>query len=388
MSKRLDSFNLGDKLREARKNSGLTQEEVAVTANISRDTIIRIENGNKKITFEELRKLVEIYNIDIEDLIFGQPNIDAKDFKGIILAGGSGTRMYPITKAVSKQLLPVYDKPMIYYSLSVLMQAGIRDILVITTPEDQKAFQKLLNDGKQFGININYAVQPKPEGLAQAFIIGEKFIGDNPCAMILGDNIFYGSGLKRELNQAVINARNNIATIFGNKVWDPQRFGIMELDKQNNVLSVEEKPTHPKSDYAITGLYFYPKGVSEKAKTVKPSERNELEITSLNDIYLRENRLKARLLREGFSWYDTGTFKSYQDAAEFVCNEENRSDTVICCPEKIAYDNNWITEKELEERARELEKNSYGQYLKKVLRGIQNETNRYKFKRLLCYRNR
>ena len=368
MSERLDSINLGDKLKEARRNSNFTQEEVAEIANTGRDTIIRIENGSKKITFEELRKLVKIYNIDLEDLLFGQPTIDAKDFKGIILAGGSGTRMYPITKAVSKQLLPVYDKPMIYYPLSVLMQAGIRDILVITTPEDQRAFQKLLNDGKQFGININYAVQPKPEGLAQAFIIGEEFIGDNPCAMILGDNIFYGSGLKRELNQAVINARNNTATIFGNRVWDPKRFGIMELDNQNNVLSVEEKPDEPKSEYAITGLYFYPKGVSEKAKMVKPSKRNELEITSLNDLYLQEKKLKARLLGEGYSWFDTGTFKSYQEATTFVCNEEARSGTVICCPEKIAYDNKWITEEELEERASLLEKNSYGQYLKKVLK--------------------
>jgi len=368
MEARLDSINIGDVLKNARENSGFTQEEVADMLKIGRDAIIRIEKGTRKITAEELHNIVRIYNLNIEDILFSNPPAEVKNFKGIILAGGSGTRMYPITKAVSKQLLPVYDKPMIYYPLSVLMQAGIRDILIITTPEDQRAFQKLLNDGKQFGININYAVQPKPEGLVQAFIIGEKFIGDNPCAMILGDNIFYGSGLKRELNQAVINARNNTATIFGNKVWDPQRFGIMELDKQNNVLSVEEKPTHPKSDYAITGLYFYPKGVSEKAKTVKPSERNELEITSLNDIYLQEKRLKARLLGEGHSWFDTGTFKSYQDASEFVCNEETRSDTVICCPEKIAYDNGWITEEELEKRADELKKNSYGQYLKKVLK--------------------
>ncbi len=368
MSNRLDSINIGDVLRNARENSGFTQEDVADMLNVGRDAIIRIEKGTRKITAEELHDLVRIYNLNIEDILFGNTAPEVKDFKGIILAGGSGTRLYPITKGLSKQLLPVYDKPMIYYSLSVLMQAGIKDILVITTPTDQKTFQQLLSDGKQFGVNINYAIQPKPEGLAQAFIIGEKFIDNKPCAMVLGDNIFYGNGMKKELNQAIINAKNNIATIFGYQVKDPERFGIMELDSQNNVLSVEEKPLVPKSDYAITGLYFYPSGVSEKAKMVKPSKRNELEITSLNDLYLQEKKLKARLLGEGYSWFDTGTFESLLEAASMVRTIEKNRDAVICCPEKIAYDNGWITNEELEERAKELEKNSYGQYLKKVLK--------------------
>ena len=274
--------------------------------------------------------------------------------------------MYPITKGVSKQLLPVYDKPMIYYPLSVLMQAGISDILIITTPEDQINFKKLLGDGSQFGIKITYEVQPKPEGLAQAFTIGEKFIDGNPCAMVLGDNIFYGNGLKRELNQAIINAQNGIATIFGYQVKDPERFGIMELDSNNNVLSVEEKPEKPKSDYAITGLYFYPSGVSEKAKAVKPSARGELEITSLNDMYLKDKRLKARLLGEGYSWFDTGTFESLLEASSMVRTIEKNRDAVICCPEVIAYENKWLNNNQLAAEAEILKKNSYGQYLKKV----------------------
>ena len=288
--------------------------------------------------------------------------------KGIILAGGSGTRLYPITEGISKQLMPIYDKPMIYYPLSTLMLAGIKDILVITTVEDQAGFKRLLQDGSKFGLNISYVVQPSPDGLAQAFLLGEEFIGDGTCAMILGDNIFYGRGFKDILTQARINAINNKATIFGNQVKDPERFGIMELDNNNNVLSVEEKPKNPKSNYAITGLYFYPKGVSDLAKKVKKSDRGELEITSLNDLYLKEERLKAEILDEGFTWFDTGTFESQLDAANMIKTIQNNTDKVICCPEKIAYDNNWITDEELKVRAELLSKNTYGKYLKKVLK--------------------
>ena len=263
--------------------------------------------------------------------------------------------------------MPVYDKPMIYYSLSVLMLAGIRDILIITTREDQGNFIKLLGDGSKFGINLTFEIQEKPNGLAEAFIIGKKFIGDNPCAMILGDNIFYGSGLKSELNQAIINAENGYATIFGYEVKDPERFGIMELDKNNNVLSVEEKPEVPKSDYAITGLYFYPKGVYENAKSIKPSSRNELEITSLNDIYLKKRILKARLLNEGYSWFDTGTFDSLLDAANMVRTIENNRDSIICSPEIVAYNNGWISKEEFENLANEMIKNKYGKKLMKYL---------------------
>lgn len=287
--------------------------------------------------------------------------------KGIILAGGSGTRLYPITKATSKQLLNVYDKPMIYYPLSVLMQAGIKDILVITTPKDQTRFEELLGDGKELGINISYTVQPSPDGLAQAFILGEEFIGKDACAMVLGDNIFYGSGLEQELKQAVKNASDGYATIFGYQVKDPQRFGIMEVDGNQNVLSVEEKPEHPKSDFAITGLYFYPVGVSEKAKCVKPSKRGELEITTLNDMYLQDGNLKACLLGDGYTWFDTGTFDSMKDAIDYVSSIQKNRDIVICCPEVIAYQNGWLTEKQMEASAELMGKNSYGQYLKKVL---------------------
>ena len=287
--------------------------------------------------------------------------------KGIVLAGGSGTRLYPVTEATSKQLVCVYDKPMIYYPLSVLMLAGIKDILIITTPEDQSNFKRLLGDGSQFGINLVYEVQERPEGLAQAFLIGEKFIGDDACAMVLGDNIFYGNGLKEELNQAAINAQNGLATIFGYQVKDPERFGIMELDSNNNVLSVEEKPLKPKSDYAISGLYFYPKGVSEKAKLIKPSARGELEITTLNDLYLQDKKLKARLLHEGYSWFDTGTFDSLLDASNMIRTIETNRDIVICCPEKIAYDNNWIEKEKLMSRANTMSKNRYGQYLLRLI---------------------
>ena len=290
--------------------------------------------------------------------------------KGIILAGGSGTRLYPITEGVSKQLVPVYDKPMIYYPLATLMLAGIRDILVITTPDDQPAFKKLLKDGSQFGINIEYVVQPSPDGLAQAFILGEEFIGDDECAMVLGDNIFYGNGFNSSLEKAKKNAENGYATIFGNQVKDPERFGIMEISESESgtyVISVEEKPEHPKSNYAITGLYFYPKGVSAKAKEIKPSARGELEITTLNDMYLKEDKLKGELLGEEFTWFDTGTFDSMMDAANMIRTIEKNKDKVICCPEQIAYYKNWITTDQLQERAKVLRKNSYGQYLQTVV---------------------
>ena len=288
--------------------------------------------------------------------------------KGIILAGGSGTRLYPITEGISKQLMPVYDKPMIYYPLATLMLAGIRDILVITTPEDQSQFKKLLKDGQQFGINISYVVQPSPDGLAQAFLLGEEFIDNEACAMILGDNIFYGNGFNQNLERAKTNAENGFATIFGNQVKDPERFGIMELDEnKEKVISVEEKPEHPKSNYAITGLYFYPKGVSEKAKLIKPSARGELEITTLNDMYLKDGVLKAELLEDGFTWFDTGTFKSQLAAANMIETIEDNKGKVICCPEQIAYYKNWITTDQLQDRAKLLRKNSYGQYLQKVI---------------------
>ncbi|MBR2827651.1 MAG: glucose-1-phosphate thymidylyltransferase RfbA [Bacilli bacterium] len=286
--------------------------------------------------------------------------------KGIILAGGSGTRLYPITEGISKQLMPVYDKPMIYYPLATLMLAGIKDILVITTGEDQASFKKLLKDGSEFGIHISYVVQPSPDGLAQAFILGEEFIGDDECAMILGDNIFYGNGFNSLLEDAKKNAEKGYATIFGNQVKDPERFGIMELDG-DKVISVEEKPKKPKSNYAITGLYFYPKGVSKEANEITPSERGELEITTLNDRYLKKGVLKAELLGEGFTWFDTGTFDSQLDAANMIRSIENNKDKVICCPEQIAYYKNWISKEKLQERANLLKKNTYGQYLQKLI---------------------
>ena len=287
--------------------------------------------------------------------------------KGIILAGGSGTRLYPITEGISKQLMPIYDKPMIYYPLSTLMTAGIKDILVITTEDDQPGFKRLLKDGSQLGINIEYTIQPSPDGLAQAFLLGEDFIGDEECAMILGDNIFYGNGLDELLKNAVKNAEAGYATIFGNQVKDPERFGIMELDDENNVLSVEEKPANPKSNYAITGLYFYPKGVSEKAKLVKPSKRGELEITSLNDLYLKDKILKAELLGEGYTWFDTGTFDSELDAANMIRTIQNNKDIVVCCPEQIAYSKGWMSDEQLQDSADIYSKNTYGKYLYKVL---------------------
>ncbi len=286
--------------------------------------------------------------------------------KGIILAGGAGTRLYPLTMVTSKQLLPVYDKPMIYYPLSTLMLAGIRDILIISTPEDTPRFEHLLGDGSQFGVNLSYVVQPSPDGLAQAFILGEEFICDDACAMILGDNIFYGSGLGDKLRKAVKNAEVGRATIFGYHVSDPERFGIMELGIDGKILSVEEKPQNPKSNYCITGLYFYPKGVSEKAKQVVPSMRGELEITSLNDIYLQEGILNGVVLGRGFAWLDTGTMDSLVEAAEFVQMIEKRQGVKISAPEEIAYRNEWIDNDTLLRSAEKFGKSPYGQHLKNV----------------------
>jgi len=289
--------------------------------------------------------------------------------KGIILAGGSGTRLYPITLATSKQLMPVYDKPMVYYPLSTLMLAGIKDILIISTPSDLPSFKKLLGDGSQFGIKLSYEEQAKPEGLAQAFLIGEKFIGDEPCAMVLGDNIFYGGGFTSFLRQAIDNAENGYATIFGYYVNDPQRFGIMEFDKDWNVLSVEEKPANPKSNYCITGLYFYPKGVANHAKTIKPSIRGELEITTLNDLYLKEKKLKGQILGRGFAWLDTGTMDSLLEASSFVQMVEKRQGVKISAPEEIAFRKGWIDREKLLESAEKYGKSPYGDHLRKVANG-------------------
>ena len=289
--------------------------------------------------------------------------------KGIILAGGAGTRLYPITMVTSKQLLPVYDKPMIYYPLSTLMLAGIRDILIISTPDDTPRFESLLKDGSQFGVNLSYCVQPSPDGLAQAFLLGEEFIGEDSCAMILGDNIFYGGGLGDKLRRAADNANKGLATIFGYYVNDPERFGIMELDENERILSVEEKPANPKSNYCITGLYFYPKGISDQAKKVVPSARGELEITSLNDIYLKENRLQGIVLGRGFAWLDTGTMDSLVEAADFVQMVEKRQGVKISAPEEIAYRNGWISKEVLLASAERYGKSPYGQHLKNVADG-------------------
>lgn len=287
--------------------------------------------------------------------------------KGIILAGGAGTRLYPLTMVTSKQLLPIYDKPMIYYPLSTLMLAGIKDILVISTPEDTPRFENLLGDGSQFGVNLSYKVQPSPDGLAQAFLLGEEFIGDDACAMVLGDNIFYGNGFGKILKQSVINAeQNNRATVFGYYVNDPERFGIVEFDNNGRVLSVEEKPEKPKSNYAITGLYFYPKGVSKMAHEVKPSARGELEITTLNDMYLKEKILDVQLLGRGFAWLDTGTMDSLVEAADFVRMIEQRQGIKISAPEEIAYKNGWINREKLTESANKYGKSPYGAHLKAV----------------------
>ena len=290
--------------------------------------------------------------------------------KGIILAGGAGTRLYPLTMVTSKQLLPVYDKPMIYYPLSTLMLAGIQDILIISTPTDTPRFEALLGDGSQFGVRLRYKVQPSPDGLAQAFLLGEEFIGDDACAMVLGDNIFYGNGFGKLLRNAVMDAeQQKRATVFGYYVNDPERFGIVEFDSNGKVISVEEKPEHPKSNYAITGLYFYPAGVSARAKEVQPSARGELEITTLNEMYLKNGTLDVQLLGRGFAWLDTGTMDSLVEAADFVQMVEKRQSIKISAPEEIAYRNGWIDTEKLLESAEKYGKSPYGAHLKSVAQG-------------------
>ncbi|MGN0746761.1 MAG: glucose-1-phosphate thymidylyltransferase RfbA [Aristaeellaceae bacterium] len=290
--------------------------------------------------------------------------------KGIILAGGAGTRLYPLTMVTSKQLLPVYDKPMIYYPLSTLMLSGIREILIISTPEDTPRFEHLLGDGSQFGLQLSYKVQPSPDGLAQAFLLGEEFIGNEACAMVLGDNIFYGNGFGKILRTALANAeQNDRATVFGYYVNDPERFGVVEFDDDGRVISVEEKPKQPKSNYAITGLYFYPRGVSAMAHEVKPSARGELEITTLNDMYLKQGTLDVQLLGRGFAWLDTGTMDSLVDAADFVRMVEQRQGIRISAPEEIAYKNGWIDKEKLLESAERYGKSPYGAHLRAVAEG-------------------
>lgn len=297
--------------------------------------------------------------------------------KGIVLAGGSGTRLYPITKGVSKQLLPIYDKPMVYYPISVLMLAGIRDILLISTPQDLPGFKRLLGDGSDFGIRLSYAEQPSPDGLAQAFIIGEDFIGDDAVCLILGDNIFHGSYFVPKLKQAVNDAESgNKATVFGYWVNDPERYGVAEFDKDGNCLSIEEKPEHPKSNYAVVGLYFYPNSVVEKAHHIKPSPRGELEITTLNQEYLAENSLKIQLLGRGFAWLDTGTHDSLADASIYVEVLEKRQGLKIACLEGIAYRKGWITKEKMIEIAAPMLKNQYGQYLMKVIEEVERTKQR------------
>ena len=298
--------------------------------------------------------------------------------KGIILAGGSGTRLYPITKAVSKQLLPLYDKPMIYYPLSVLMLAEIRDILIITTPEDNAAFKRLLGDGSKFGINLSYEIQEKPNGIAEAFIIGEKFIGNDPVCLILGDNIFHGNNFSQILKKSKNYAKCNEAGVFGYYVNDPERYGVVEFDEDGECINIEEKPTNPKSKYAVVGLYFYPKHVAEKAKKVKPSARGELEITTLNNMFLEEGRLHATKLPRGFAWLDTGTFDSLADASHYIQTIEKRQGQKVACLEEIAFNNGWLTLVDIEESAKELGKSEYGKYLMDFVKDNRSKTQKYK----------
>lgn len=285
-----------------------------------------------------------------------------KNRKGIILAGGSGTRLYPLTLAISKQIMPVYDKPMIYYPLYVLMETGIRDVLIITTPRDNAMFKELLGDGSQWGMKIEYEIQDKPNGLAEAFIIAEDFIGEDNVAMILGDNLFYGAGLKETLRRA--NERDDSSTIFGYRVKDPRRYGVVEMDAEGNAISIEEKPENPKSDYAVPGLYFYTNDVIEIAKNVKPSARGELEITTVNEEYMKMNKLKVEKLGRGMAWFDTGTHDALLETASFVQTIQKRQGLQICCPEEIAFENGWINNKQLEKLATKLKKNDYGAFLK------------------------